>query len=437
MKKIIFFLFGMVLLGLYSCKDVTVGQYGVETVAPDTLSDFIVENFDGYSIINYTLPDDDDLRYVVATYQLDNGQKMEVKASAFTTNVKLEGFGKGDSIRPVVLRVVDLSENTSLPVTVNVKPKASPIYQVLDSLRGYNDYGGITVKWKNPKKANVIVIVRNPENYRTPADSLRKVPSVVAMGGTAKYYTNAADGYASVSGYDSVRTTFYFQVTDKWGNKTRIDSIRVKPKFEEVVSKAYFKRWNGDAAIPYQEYNSGFGIEKMWNNIWGASSGQECYSSRSGAGLSNNITWDLNNTATDGTGKGYVSLTRIRIHGRYGNSATQYGFNALPKTFRIYGSTNPLVSMNSTDPESQWILLKPATGGDLFYLAKPSGLGGTGSNITSADLTAINESGIDIRFQDDMPYIRFIRIEQVDMWNATTNTGFNYGEISLWGKVKK
>ncbi len=130
MKKIFLILIVVLSIGLYSCNEDIVGQYPVEFVAPDTVSNVTYESLPGAVRLTYKLPTDKDLMSVKAIYTLDNGSVMETAASAFTNNMLLEGFGRGDSLRTVKIVSVDLNKNISKEVTVKVMPLESPIYDL-------------------------------------------------------------------------------------------------------------------------------------------------------------------------------------------------------------------------------------------------------------------------------------------------------------------
>ncbi len=402
-------------MGLYSCKEDIVGQYPVEFTPPDTVSNVIYESLPGAVRLTYKLPVDKDLMSIKATYTLDNGTKMEAAASAFTNSLILEGFGRGDSLRSVSIVAVDLNQNVSKTVSIKVKPLESPIYNVKKTLVAGVDFGGIYLKWKNPLKSKVIVVVTTPDKAGKPE---------VTLGG--KIYSSSDSAIVNVRGYDTIPRNFYIQVTDRWGNKSKMDTVKVKPLFEQMIPKDNFRKWN-PADITYQEFNSSFGIDKIWNGKWGTvATANDCYSTASGGNKTNSITYDLNYLANPATGKGYVIPSRVRIYARSGAN-----FSAIPKEVRIWGSTSPNVLTTNTEGPDAWILLSPANG---FLMAPPSGQ--SGLTPTAADKTFIEEEGIDLIFGPGKPPIRYVRIETVSKWNVTSSiNSFTYAEITWYGKV--
>jgi len=415
MKKIFLILIVVLSIGLYSCNEDIVGQYPVEFVAPDTVSNVTYESLPGAVRLTYKLPTDKDLMSVKAIYTLDNGSVMETAASAFTNNMLLEGFGRGDSLRTVKIVSVDLNKNISKEVTVKVMPLESPIYDVQKSIISGEDFGGIYLKWKNPLKSKVIVVVTTPDNAGKPE---------VTLGG--KHYSSKDSDVVNIRGYDTIPRNFYIQVTDRWGNKSKMDTIKVTPLFEQMIPKENFRKWN-PTDIPYQAYSGSAGLEITWNGKWGAISNGECYSTASGGNKTTSVTYDLNYLADVSTGKGLVIPSRVRIHAR---SSILPDYKMLPKYVRVYGTTSPNVLTTNTEGPDSWILLSPPEG---FLIAPPSGQPGTSP--TAADKTFIIEDGIDLIFGPGKPAIRYVRLETVSKWDNSSPYSYNYAEITWYGKV--
>ena len=62
-------------LGLitWSCSESPIGQQPIDSIAPGAVSNVNVKNIPGGAILSYTLPDDEDLLYVKAVYNLKEG----------------------------------------------------------------------------------------------------------------------------------------------------------------------------------------------------------------------------------------------------------------------------------------------------------------------------------------------------------------------------
>jgi hypothetical protein len=165
----------------------------------------------------------------------------------------------------------------------------------------------------------------------------------------------------------------------------------------------------------------------LWNGKWGSTFGAgECYSTKAGGGVSNSITYDLNNSApSNSTGKGWIIPSRLHLYAR-----PTYGYSATPQYLRVWGSTSPTVSMANASGPDAWVLLSPPGG---FLIAPPSGV--PGPNASAAEKTAIENDGIDLPFDHISTPIRYVRLEAVSMWSNANNTTFTYAELSWYGKV--
>ena len=67
-KELIFYLISLALF--IACNEEPVGQTPLDNIAPGKVSDINVTNIPGGAYLTYKLPDDEDLLYVKAIYQL-------------------------------------------------------------------------------------------------------------------------------------------------------------------------------------------------------------------------------------------------------------------------------------------------------------------------------------------------------------------------------
>jgi len=419
MKKLFFILISALSFIFYACKEDAVGQYPVEFTPPGAVSEVAFDSMPGAVKLTYKLPTDKDLLYVKATYFLDNGTKTEAAASASTNELTISGFGNNDSLRTVILKAVDLNQNASSEVIIKVKPMKSPIYDVMNSMIVDKDFGGIYLKWNNPLKSKLIVVVTTPDAAGKP---------VVTIGG--KFYSSIENATVNVRGYDSIPRKFYYQVVDRWGNSTRKDSLTVTPIFERLIPKTYHVKWNGDPTIPYQEYSSSFGIPMLWDNKWGSTSGGNCYSTRSGGGLTTSLTYDLNSQANNATGKGWINPSRLKMYARSGSN---YNYKVWGEYIRVWGSTSPNVSTANTSGPDAWILLGTDQAG--YHITPPSGK--SGLQATADDIYYAEELGYDVILPPGMPPIRYVRIETISKWDGGNPTTHNIGEVVWYGNIQK
>src|SRR5690606_18018746 len=94
--------------------------------APDAVRNVTVENFPGGAVLTYDLPPGKELWYVQASYEIRPGVRREKKATYYTNQLVLDGFGDSDSYE-VTLHAVSRDGQTSEPVTLEVHPETPPI----------------------------------------------------------------------------------------------------------------------------------------------------------------------------------------------------------------------------------------------------------------------------------------------------------------------
>lgn len=83
MKKNLFFI--LISLALFiACNEEPVGQTPLDNIAPGKVSDINVTNIPGGAYLTYKLPDDEDLLYVKAIYQLKEGGEWQIPVLLYT-----------------------------------------------------------------------------------------------------------------------------------------------------------------------------------------------------------------------------------------------------------------------------------------------------------------------------------------------------------------
>lgn len=375
MKKYIFLILILSVCFLNSCKEEERGQIPLDSLPPEQVTSLSVENIPGGSIISYTIPEDDDLLYVKVIYHLDNGTVMEQKASAYSTKLEVVGIGKG-APQTILLVTGDRSKNESAPIEVEIHPLDSPIYEILNSLNIENDFGGVTLQWDNPLKADIIINI----------DTLNKDNEFVTA---HKIYTSSIAGKGILRGYPPVERIFAVSVTDPWNNSTDTISGTYLPIYEEQLDRKKFARWNCPG-IPYMQLDNGWSIEKLWDGN-GGNTGTG-YSWPTSAKMGDSWTMNLGVTA---------KLSRFKIHQRMTNDQAYTGANI--KSFEVYGSPHTNVNENT----DTWIYI------GTYESYKPSGLPhGQVSDEDKAFALAGEEYKVDIT----TPAVRYLRFKINKTW---------------------
>lgn len=177
----------------------------------------------GGGILTYTLPEDEDLHYVKATYTNALGEDVFRVASYYDTNLEIDGFN--DTLEhDVLLQAVDRSNNHSEGVTVQFSPLVSHIHLVKESITLEPALGGVQVHWDNiaGKQVFVYVFIEN-EGFSD--------QRILASSSQSESFM--------VRGLDSIAYDFSVQVEDFDGNKTeQVFKETLKPLFEQKIDKS-------------------------------------------------------------------------------------------------------------------------------------------------------------------------------------------------------
>ncbi len=393
MKNIKVLMWVTALILITGCKEAERGQTPIDNMPPANVSDIVVTNLEGGATLSYTIPNDDDLLYVKAIYRLDDGTLMEQKASAYASELKIEGIGRS---RQQTVQVVtgDRSKNESSPLEVIIHPLDAPIYTIARQLTVKEDFGGIRIDWENPSSAQIAIVVTKPDERNNMVDA-------------ETFYTHARIGKANVRGYESVEQIFGVHVRDRWGNHTDTLIATYVPIFEQRLDKTKFEKWN-PSGIPYTQLDNNWTIDKLWNN----SLNDPGFSWPLTAVIPGSFTLDLGQTA---------KLGRFKLYQRTSQAQLYTGGNV--KKFKLYGSPHPGVS---ADIDS-WIFL-----GD-YSSYKPSGL--PLGETSAEDLAYAGVSGEDYFIElDEMPEVRYLRFLIEATWGGSR--AMQIMEVDFYGEIK-
>lgn len=402
MKKYII-LFSALLALFNSCQEESVGQYPIDGIAPAPITNVVIkEVFGGGVVLGYAIPDDPDFQGVKAVYTLDTGKEVSVMVSAYSREIILEGFATATE-HTALLYSVDKSRNESQPVTVKFTPARSPIFDVFESLKISDDFGGAKLTWENPEMKDIIVSVSKP--IAEGSDVEEEVTN---------FYSSAPLGEGFVRGFDAVPVTFNVVISDQYGNQTETKTQDCLPLYEEKIqSTTYWTRWNGDPEIPYRQYSSSYPIEKMWDGVNMAAGGSNnFFHTPAGYPFPVRFTFDMRQV---------YKLSRMKVYQRGSGWAYEHGN---PKRFQVYGSLNSRVHINATDPDEQWIFLGE------FESFKPSGLP---LEQASPEDEARGPGGEDFTFPIELATeVRYIRFDVLETWGGTEM--IHISELEMWGQ---
>lgn len=369
-------IFSILFLAL-GCKEEKLEPLTKGGNAPGVVTNVSVDNQNGKVVLSYDIPNDPELLYIKAVYEIRPGKQMESIATFYNTSVVLDGFGTTDE-REVKLYSVSRSEVSSEPVTVKVKPLTPPVQSTFASLDFVGDFGGITVRFANPDSANMTigVLTRDANGDAIPADM---------------YYTSQKEGEFSVRGFDDSERWFGLYVRDRWLNYSDTVWKQVKPLFEEQLDKSLFRSMK----LPSDANLFGSGpIANLWNNKvqGGSSSNDTWFRSANGSGIPHWITFDMGVTAKLSR---FVEIPR----GAFDEQTLLYSAGD-PQQYEIWGCTeyNPDGSFDG------WTKLVDCE------VVKVSGLP---PGLNSNDDLLRAQEGHQFKVPLDAPPVRYLRVKML------------------------
>ena len=392
------------LLLLAGCKEEGRNDlYDVNAPAPAQVENVRVRNTPGGAVLKYTLPKDENLRYVRAEYEIRPGVIRECKSSYYNDSLILEGFG--DTLTyDVKIYSVGKNEKASAPLTEQIKPEKAPIHWTSKSLEA--TFSGIRVKIQNPLKTNLAIELMGDTANLGYQISLQT------------FYTNLENTTFAFRGLDTIAGDFSVFMRDRWGNLSDTINERLKPLYSEYISHSTWEEVNlpNDAYLPLQEREQ-YKPYNMWNDDYLTQ--WVCYASREDNDMPQWITWDLGVTAV---------LNRLKIW-HHPTDTRIYGYNS-PKKFELYGSMAP-------NPDGSW-------DDKWIPLGKFETLPPSGSIPPTVEDMQFALNGIECEFEENdfapNPFVpvRYLRFKTIETFNGPRlQDGVWIKQIDFWGTIQK
>ncbi|MGV8134040.1 MAG: DUF4959 domain-containing protein [Mangrovibacterium sp.] len=409
MKKSIYYLVTVSLIFFFAhgCKEEgRLDHIDYSAPAPGQVSDVSIRNIPGGATISYNLPDDENLLYVKAEYEIRTGVFRECKASYYADSLTLDGFGDTKSY-DVKVYSVGKNEKKSEPLIVQVNPLTAPVKESSKELK--SAFGGVSVSFENTHATELAIVLMTDTTGSGYWTTLQT------------FYTSATKGTFSYRGLDSIPARFATYLRDRWNNLSDTLEATLKPMYEEFIPKNTYK----EVHLPTDTYDPIEGrAEYMLNRAFDGVINQAntMFATKTDAPMPQWATIDLGTT---------IIMSRLKVFHRAGSASPWTGANV--KKFELYGSMNPNPN-GSWD--SSWIPLGK------FEAFPPSG--GTGSSITQADRDYANLEGIDFDLEvndfapDPFVPIRYIRFKTTETCNGPSLSGSVWvNELSFWGQIQE
>ncbi len=383
----------------YSCKEEE-NVYFLDSTAPapGQVSDVTASRTPGGAILTYQLPNDKNLSYVKAAYEIQPGVFREAKSSYYVNTLTLEGFGDTLS-HQVKIYSVGRNEKASDPLSVDVRPLTPPVKSVFETLGFKATFGGVNVTFKNNFQADLAVVVI--------VDTLM---TGSAWNPVTTFYTDALDGNFSARGFDPIERNFGVYLRDRWNNKSDTLVLPLIPLYEELIDRNNIKGIALKTDAPLLAVSNG--TDKLINGIVAAG---DIYATQHNIPFPEWFTLDFGGSAET---KLKVVLSRFKMFHR-----PNYAYNgAVPEYFEIWGANDP-------DPEGGWDGWEKLGS---FKSYKPSGLpvGQTNADDIAYGVT----NGEDFEFEITPPPVRYIRWKTIDTYGGGDGQVV-ISELAFWGQV--
>lgn len=425
MKKILLSVAALsVTVLLASCgEDGRLDQFDDSIPTPQPVEITEVTPTRGGAVLKVKIPDDDNLKGVVAVYNR-NGQDVETKISRYVDTLAIEGYADVEE-HEVKVYSFNANEKRSEPVEAKFTPLVSAIKSVdFDVVEGF---GGVKVHINNnDSKASLAVCILacyDLEDANLPVSQIR-------WNEIQTLYTSADSSVLARRNLESKETIFGIYIRDHWGNISDTIKKVLTPWYEEKLDRTKFSYFNPGDDNSYSTKASYYPIAGLWDGS-GASSSGHFYASAAECPMPQWLTIDLGVTA---------KLSRI---GKYARIDYNLWTGGHPREYEFWGSaTKPTGATNENNEhgfEDCWVKL------GYFEQYKPSGYNGDGSvgTITEEDRTYFN-TGTEFELDseeyphayDEIRYLRLVIINTFATYDTKAKIGaIQLGEIIPYGQV--
>lgn len=396
MRKILYVVITILLLGVVSCSEEPIGQTPTNNNPPSAVKNVQVESIPGGARIKYELPKETDISYVKGEY-LFQGKTRVVRSSIYNDIMTVDGLGSTDPVE-IALYTVNHSEVASQPVKASFTPGTPPVKTIISSIDMQTDFGGVKVTWENETGTEIGITLLTSDDK-----------GELIEGETL--YSALKEGDYSFRGYDTKERTFAICITDRWGNVSDTIKSVHSPFYETLLDKSKHKQ----NVLPLDN-NTALGSWPFSNLFNGAIGNNGWHTTEPGDRLPLFFTIDLGTEA---------KISRFKLWGRQGY---EYSHNNI-KFFEVWGTTNYKTGQmedywetgSSWETDGDWEIL-----GD-FYTYKPSGEVGP---VTNDDKTYFN-NGFEFIIPLEKKNVRYLRFKMKANWSG--GKALHISELSFYG----
>ncbi len=408
----------------FSCvKSGRIDQLDNTIPAPKPVEVTNITSRPGGAVIKVKIPDDDNLKGVVAIYER-NGEVVNTKISRYLDSLVIVGFAD-TLIHKVEIKSFNVNELPSTPVEVTIKPLPAAVQTVQFDV--VEAFGGIKIHvMNNTSKADLAVILmadKDTANISLP-DKSKKWVEVVTL------FTASQDIFLPRRGLKDAKTIFGIYIRDRWGNKSDTLVKMLTPLGEVKLDKKKFKYANPGDDNSVSTNSSLYPVQGLWDES-GLSASPYFYASTSSNPMPQWLTIDLGVRA---------KLSRI---GKMARIDYAIWTSAHPREYEFWGSMGPTGKPNPNNKygfDDTWFKL------GYYEQPRPSGYNPDGTvpaTYTAEDRVMFNtgtefemDNSINPRAYDELRYLRVVIVNTFATWETKATVGqIQLGEVTPYGQI--
>lgn len=400
-----------------------IDQLDKDLAVPDPVEVTNVKPTSGGAVIWVRIPDDKNIKGVVATYTR-GGEEVDAKISRYVDSLVVEGFADTDE-HVVKVSSFNVNEEKSEPVEVKVNPLAPAIRTVSPTI--ISAAGGVKVKITgNESKADLAVCILRDEDV----SNAGKPVSEIKWKEVTTLFTASDNITLTRRGLEPVEAVFGVYIRDRWGNVSDTLTAVLTPAQEIQIPKAGFSGayLEDDNVFSMENERAYYPLKGLWDGS-GASAAYH-FLAVDKVPIPCWFTIDLGCVAELSR---IATLPRIAYPELFGD--------AHPRNFEFWGSMNPSGKPGNGEHgfDDSWFCLGK------FVQYKPSGYNPDGSvgTVTPEDVEAFN-AGNDFELNsDDYPHaydqVRYLRVVLTSFasWSMPDAKvgALQFGEVTPYGQV--
>lgn len=400
-----------------------IDQLDKDLAVPGPVEVTNVKPTSGGAVIWVKIPDDKNIKGVVATYTR-RGEEVDSKISRYVDSLVVEGFADTDE-HIVKVSSFNVNEEKSDPVEVKFNPLAPAIRTVSPTI--ISAAGGVKVKITgNESKSDLAVCILRDEDV----NNAGKPVSEIQWKEVTTLFTASDNITLTRRGLEPVEAIFGVYIRDRWGNVSDTLTAVLTPAQEIQIPKSGFSGayLEDDNVFSMEDERSAYPLKGLWDGS-GASATYH-FLAVDKVPIPCWFTIDLGCVAELSR---IATLPRIAYPELFGD--------AHPRNFEFWGSMNPSGKPGNGEHgfDDSWFCLGK------FVQYKPSGYNPDGSvgTVTPEDVETFN-AGNDFELNnDEYPHaydqLRYLRIVLTSFasWSMPDATvgALQFGEVTPYGQV--